>query len=75
MIHDGHVMQRFADGNVVVIGHGNQKVKLSDSQEKVKKNTRVIQSLNEMVLSSVIIVAKNLGIVTVVKKLPIWRNS
>ena len=37
MIHDGHVMQRFADGNVAVIGHGNQKVKLSDSQEKVKK--------------------------------------
>ena len=33
MIHDGHVMQRLADGKVVVIGHVSQKIKLSDSQE------------------------------------------
>ena len=39
VIHDGHVMQWFADGNVAVIGHGNQKVKLSDSQENEKKIT------------------------------------
>ena len=37
MIHDGHVMQWFADGNVTVIGHNSQKVKLSDSQEDEKK--------------------------------------
>ena len=37
MIRDGHVMQWFADGNVAVIGHGNQKVNLSDSQENEKK--------------------------------------
>ena len=38
VIHDGHVMQRFADGNVAVIGHGSQKVKLIDSQENEKTN-------------------------------------
>ena len=37
VIHDGQVMQRFADGNVTVIGHGSQKIKLSDSQENEKK--------------------------------------
>ena len=65
MIHDDHVMQQFADGNVMVIGHGSQKVKLSDSQE-IEKNNWAIQSLKEMVLSPVMMVARNFGIVTVV---------
>ena len=78
VIHDGHVMQRFADGNVAVIGHGSQKVKLSDSQENEKTNKQTkpkqtnkktaLQSLKEMVLSLVIMVAKNLGIPRVVNE-------
>ena len=48
MIHDGHVMQQFADGNVTVIGHGSQKVKLSDTQENEKINNNwAIQSLKD----------------------------
>ena len=54
MIRYGHVMQWFEDGNVMVIGHGIKKIKLSDSQENEKrkiteKNTiklyLIIQSL------------------------------
>jgi hypothetical protein len=30
-------MQRLADGNVMIIGHGSQKVKFSDSKEDYKK--------------------------------------
>jgi hypothetical protein len=30
-------MQRLADGNVTIIGHGSQKVKFSNSKENEKK--------------------------------------
>ena len=33
MIHDGHVMQQFSNGYIMVIGHGSQMIKLSDSKE------------------------------------------
>ena len=45
MIHNGHVMQWFADGNVAVIGHGNQKVNLSDSQENEKKKKKLSHTI------------------------------
>ena len=28
-VHDGHIMQRFADGYIVVIGHHSQEKKLN----------------------------------------------
>ena len=41
MIHDGHVMQRFANSNVAVIGHGSQEVKLeSVIPKKMKKEKK-----------------------------------
>ena len=36
MIHDGHVMQWFADDKVTVIGHGSQKVN-SVTPKRMKK--------------------------------------
>jgi hypothetical protein len=35
-------MQRLADGNVTIIGHGSQKVKFSDSKENEKKQESYI---------------------------------
>ena len=60
-------MQRFADGNIAIIGHGSQKVKFSDSQKNEKKKlSNAIKK--EMVLSPEIMVPKNLGILTVVNE-------
>ena len=42
MIHDGHVMQRFADGNVAVLGHGNQEVKLESVIPKKMKKEKIL---------------------------------
>jgi hypothetical protein len=33
-------MQRLVDGNVMIIGHGSQKVKFSDSKEDEEKQLR-----------------------------------
>ena len=41
MIHDGHVMQRFADGNVAVLGHGSQEVKLESVIPKKMKKEKI----------------------------------
>ena len=37
VVHDGRVMQGFADGHVAVIGHGRQEEKLSHTQDNNKK--------------------------------------
>ena len=42
MIHDGHVMQRFADGNVAVLGHGSQEVKLESVIPKKMKKEKIL---------------------------------
>lgn len=35
--HDGCIVQRLADGNIAVIGHGSQEEKLCGPQEYVKE--------------------------------------
>ena len=66
IVHDDRVMQGFAGGHIVVIGHGRQEGKLSHTQDNKKKQLSGTKIIGNCIVPRSK-VYRYLGIQTVVK--------
>ena len=66
--HDGHIMQRFADGYIVIIGHHSQEKKFCSPKEDIKE-IWLKQALVVMVLFPLDMMQRYLGTQAIVNEI------